>query len=260
MEIICDSNVWYGIANGTLNIPASKDLVLTASSYFDWFASPMIDRTHQKHNLLLEAFRAAKRNSSRSLLIDPFDHPAHKLFGYIPKDQTLKSFQLMDELLENMARNNYDNDAIRHISTKCRDSKNNTFVGGIRSNNEHLFNHCAEEGGSLATSRYKLKKECVYNYLRMWIMTFPGFKDLFEGDIDWSRIEIFLNVYYRFVNNKPRSPKPNSMVDLLNFLYLDDGRQYWSEEKEFLELLRQSYGSTIPPFIYEGGNIVNEIF
>jgi hypothetical protein len=80
-------------------------------------------------------------------------------------------------------------------------------------------------------------------------------------DIKWDEMNIFIGTYYKFLNNKPNSPKANSMIDLLNFLYLiHSGNVYWSEEKEFLELVRQSFGNKIPDFIYPHGKIVNQIF
>ncbi len=92
-------------------------------------------------------------------------------------------------------------------------------------------------------------------------MESPEFKEIKPEYVDWSRIDLVLNTYSKFVNDKPESKKLNSMIDLPNFLYLTEKAYiYWSEEKKFLELTPLAYFNNIPTFIYPDDKIVRKIF
>lgn len=259
MKIICDTNVWYLIKLKPEYKP-KDELILTAANYFDWYASVRMDPSHNKHIKLLESYKSAKLNHSEKLIIDPFDFAAVNMVNYTILEHTTNSFQAAENCLNEMLIGVYNTKQIFNIRDKCSTAKKR-FVNQIKKNNKVLYENCSKQDQPFESGRYKLVKDCVIEYIKNWIMTFPGFARETKENLDWSRLDIFLNNYYKFINNKPKSPKPNSMIDLLNFLYLIDQEYvYWSEEKEFLELVRQSFGDKLPIFIYPHGKMVKQIF
>lgn len=259
-SIICDTNVWYLLNKEPDYKPESADLILTASCYFDWFASNRMDPTHPKHQNLLDSYASAKTHHKTKLITDPFDFAATRIAGYKILDRTTASFHAAEKCLDEMLVKVYNTKQINNIRDACSNAKQN-FKHQIITNNSILYKECSDKSKPEESLKYKLNKNCVIDHIKSWLMTFPGFSAKGEENIDWQKIEIFINTYYQFVNNKPKSPKENSMVDLLNFLYLiGNDYIYWSEEKEFLELIRQAFGNTIPEFIYPEGKIVKKIF
>ena len=259
-KIVCDTNVWYLIKSEPAYKPTNDKLILTASNYFDWFASNWMDPNHEKHKRLLASYRCAKENHSDKLIIDPFDFAAIQIAEYEVKHHTTRSFNAAEKCLDEMLEYTYNTKQITNIRAACACSKLR-FVTQIKNNNSLFYENCSDQIKSEDSGKYKLKKDCIVNEIQKWIMKFPGFQEKGVENIEWDKIDVFIKTYYKFVNNKPKSPKPNSMIDLLNFLYLiDEQFIYWSEEKEFLELVRQSYGNEIPSFIYPDGKIVKQIF
>jgi hypothetical protein len=251
--------VWY-LLKTEPNYTPTDNLILTAANYFDWYASDWMDPKHGNHQRLLSSYETAKTNHSAKIITDPYDYAATHLADYEILQQTHLSFQAAERCLNEMLVGIYDTKQITNIRKACSASKTR-FAAHIRKNNQFLHAKCSDKKKSFESRRYQLNSACVITNIKMWIMTFPGFDKKNMDDIKWDEMNIFIGTYYKFLNNKPNSPKANSMIDLLNFLYLiHSGNVYWSEEKEFLELVRQSFGNKIPDFIYPHGKIVNQIF
>lgn len=260
MKVICDTTVWYLLIDEPEYFPVDHELIMTATNFYDWFSSNWMDQNHSKHARLLSSYSCAKKSHSTRLIVDPFDYPAIQLNNYESKDNTIALLGVAEHLLDCMLKGVYKHDLIGALHLMFTKTKKG-FVKDIEDNLQYLYSKCSNSSNSFDSRKYDLDKECLIDSIKNWIMSFPGFEDVGKHEMEWDKFERFITVYKTFLNTKPINFEENSVIDLVNFLYLiGSNNLYWTEDNEFLEYIRQSYGPDLPNFIYPNGKLTKKYF
>ncbi|MCF8369266.1 MAG: hypothetical protein K9G76_09510 [Bacteroidales bacterium] len=246
-KIICDNNVWFGIASG--EIPRDKiwklNLIGTSTNIFELAANPLM---RDKPNKLKGAIRHFKNYNKEIILENPMDFLLnsyvppfdidnslskslyYSLFDYlnfdykIPFDQYKGAMELVDHYIKKKKElANYFNSVLsesRKIMKQNGGKRNYKFEGHTESWKKYII---------LVFDDYNKK---IYN----------SQVSLDIEKVNWEKFELFINVwskYFYLLETDPlRKFDFNDIHDLLNMIYVKPGQKYWTLEKKWIRIIK----------------------
>lgn len=249
-EIICDTNIWYGLGNETIEKP--KDSILIAT----WNNIVEIGFSHPKIKKLIdseEVRRAAKAiidYADKIIENDPFTFSANKF------DSSL-SFQTkpLKFILDNIVKDGlpddttyFENNNAYQMFLKIKEE----FANDINSEKTSIRNRVF--ANKIDKEKFKVadniqRDEQAYSLL----LDIDNFLDKehqlkisFEDEEDFiNTINIIKNKFELFVFTKQKFLQKwildknmkidnNDFFDLLNLVYIEKGQFYWTKEKRWI--------------------------
>lgn len=250
-EIICDNNIWFGLASGEIHRDEvwRLNLIGTGTNIFELSASPLMA---DKPNELKGAIRTLLNYNKNLILESPMDfflksynppfeidnslsEALHfKLFDYrkfdykIPFGQYKGAMELVDRYIKKKKElSNYFNDVIKESKKIIK-----------------------QNGGK----RKYIYKDHTESWKKFLILVFDNYnKSIYKrsesleiSEINWEQFDLFLNVWSKFFYLLEIEPtrvfKPNDIHDLLNLIYVQPGQKYWTLEKRWIRIIKDLEG------------------
>lgn len=247
MEVICDTNIWYYLGNGTLK-PAQltgTTLVATFYNFEELITTPNIITDFQT---VRKAAKAIVNHSSRQVLENAFLHMANTIdpffedkrysynlgvrnWGEIRNIAALDdSFQLTPELLKEYQKN---------INKRLGQGQavatiENQFVLKVKNHSKKLWK---ESQKKYYKERFKGIVLELNDYLKMFS---DGQVSIQNGNL--KRFELFLTAFLQLSRNVEIAKwvmQPNDAYDLYNLIYVKPGDKYFTREKRWINLITE---------------------
>jgi len=242
MRVICDTNVWYAIAEGEFFPPIGIELVSTEFSLYELVSTEVA--VHDPI-LLQKAIRAVHKYSSALIPVDPF--------YYLLTNSSERFFEWGSELTTNMVKTfnemlNMDFSKTEKIpddiafkviqeSQERRDVrvKYAHYLNSILPEKRKMINRDIGKNEYLKTDQIEEVKNLVFQWTTNYLKTKNDSIEIEE--INWKSIEFFLNVTENFHKKldttKGMKFTPNDATDWLNLLYVEPGMKYLTFDKKW---------------------------
>lgn len=248
-EIICDTNIWYGLGNGTIIKP--KDSVLIAT----WNNIVEIGFSHPKVKKLTdmeEVKRAAKAiidNADKIIENDPFTYSANKFDSNIKLQTNPLKFILENIVKDGLPDNTtyYEKNSVYQMFLKIKEE----FAKDINSEKSTIRNRVFSN--NIIKEKFKVtdnlqRNEQAYSHLldihnfldkeHQLIITFEN-EDDFVNTINIIKKDFELFIYtkqkflQKWILDKNMKIVNNDFFDLLNLVYVENGQYYWTKENRW---------------------------
>lgn len=243
INVICDTMIWYELSENTISFDKSRFKYFgTTSNIADFLASDKLKLYgHAKQNLL-NAIKAMHDQADDVVLIDPVIIGAKQLFGIQANEDDAIEIRLIYEKLINYVQNE-DHSLHGPGVEAIIKSKDKFRIGVINSKVDIL------EYFSTRNLNDQQKKEFITGTVVNWLL--EEFNNILGTNYqineikNWDPVRVFINTYVEFIQavkiNQP--PNKNSMVDLLQLLYIDNHGQtvLWTKEEKLLAKIKSSF-------------------
>lgn len=248
LNIICDSNIWYGIAAGREAIPEDGKFMATALSLFEIATSSNIVNIVEFQKLI----GSIHANSGPIFPVNPFDYVIKNHdSSYNPDNKGIINVLIeFSKILaiENPEEVEFPQETEDQIKAKCQlerqASLNFADFGNSKADEiRKSINKGIGRKKHLEKDTTELTKEMfksfIYDYLKDkdYEMDFSTF--------DWSQIELFLCVidtYFKTLETtKNMKLHANDAVDILNMLYVTPGSKYYTHERNWRRYIQDDY-------------------
>jgi hypothetical protein len=241
-SIICDTNVWYNLGSGVVDIKSIDRLKLigTAVTVQEFSYTPNLINHFEDVKKAISAFLSL--NSGINIL-NPFEYLLYLFIpGYIPSDSKIRG--LIEELkilqtveFTELSRNNIEigksliNEKIK-FDRDFSDSINSELINiqdkfkNKKLRNEHKNKDFSIEWKNLISDIVKLYSK--HNYAKEYCLS--------DDPKIWNRIECFILVwetYFKLLDTEKRKIDKNDWSDLINLVYVNPGDKYWTFEKKW---------------------------
>lgn len=255
MKIICDTNIWYGIANKTVPNSKINNLYLIASNVTLWeFLTT--ENWLKNPYMVLRAIKAMFEHSKEIYHENPIDYILQIVDReYKPRDFTanflLAILRKLVTLNERQIKTYINNvpDFKEHIMR----------FSNSRKRIENLYNEKAEE------TKENLKENGIGKKEFRQIDTYNGIKESIKyvvekysqfkidwDSFDWRKIELFSLIwskYHKEINISGMKFQKNDTNDIFNLVYVQPDSQYWTlENKKWAKILKEE--SELRKYVY----------
>jgi hypothetical protein len=247
MEIICDTNIWYNLGNGTLkNDQLTKtSLVATFYNFEELITSPNISTDFQK---VRSAAKAIVNHSSKQMLENAFLYMARIIdplfedkrysynlgvrnWGEIRSIAALDdSFQLTPEFIKEYQKNIQN----RIGQGETVATIENQFAQSVKSHSKKLWKERPEK-------YYKERFRGILLELNDYLKMFSDDKINLQNK-NIKNFELFLTAFLQLSRNAEIAKwkiQPNDTYDLYNLIYVKPGDKYFTMEKRWINLITE---------------------
>jgi hypothetical protein len=246
MEIICDTNVWYGLASGELDLNDVRnfDLVLTASALLEMAQS---ENLYTRPLLVREAARIALSECSRIELRLPLEILANDIF-----DNFKPNYNYTNTLVEELRIFSRLPDKILHsrrnmrLFQEIREGKKALFDLTDMINNEILEKVRINLQDRSKRTKHKQtdKNDGVLDLIIINLCNkFPELKrrTLIESRLGLEAFVDCAGFFYRKLElSKTMKFDANDWFDLFNVTYLNEDNMYFTFEERWKSIIRES--------------------
>lgn len=255
-EIVCDTNIWYGLGRGDLTKPPGVKL------YATWINIIEIGFTHPKtkkyfdESAFTNAAKAIDQYADEIIELDPFNFASFH-FGLdlpIKKKSIAKTLEAIinngqpDDDTFAQHNNTYrlfmnlKNDFAIHLNAKKKDIRSESIPS---SDKKKEFKK--SDASLLKYNTYALFKDINELLSREYngILVFENDKDMFDSfDMVQNKFELYLNTKQKFfkkwVLEKEMKVSPNDYFDMLNLLYVIKPTLLWTKEKRWKTTIKDA--------------------
>ena len=263
-EIICDTNIWYGLGNQSILKPQGFKLIATWINIIEiGFSHPEI-KARLVPDECISASKAILDYAERLIIFDPFAYATNKI---VP-DFILHPIPL-ESILIDISQSGLPNAKAYHDHKACYDyfmTMKNHFAQAINSEKSkirksELQNNLSKEefknsdssqivehsNGLLSDIKRYLKmehnKQIDFSKLKGINGTHEYIKEIFECYIITK--QIFMK---KFILDKCMKCQSNDFYDLLNLLYVDNDKLFWTKEARWKAAFKEAKMSK---YLYE---------
>lgn len=242
--VICDTNVWYNIVNGTFNKPDDVLLIPTSFSLQEIATSKLMVHNTKYYQ---DVIRAIYENCGAIIPNNPFDFILNLLDkNYKLDDKNTES--LLNSFSELLTRKVEDVEVDQELRNKilkdCEDSRRPTFEFAYFGNEEILS---IRKNIIAGTGIKDHLKEDSSEINKIMLMTmFDAYAKIKEYKInwekfDWSQIELFMIVtelfFKKLETTKNMRISPNDLVDWFNLLYVTPNDRYLTFDEKWRKFI-----------------------
>ena len=263
-EIICDTNIWYGLGNQSITKPEGVKLIAT------WINIIEIGFSHPEIKKLLDpedckkAAKAILEFADEIIELDPFAYATLKIAPeLIIHPKSIKG--ILSEISQNGLPNSisyqenksyYDyfmsmktsfadsinagKELIRKSEIKNNESKEKFKKSDSDQIEEHAIGLMSDINDFLKKEH---EKQLDFSNQLDFDTTKKSVKDLFECFIIPKQLFI-----KKMILEKSMKMQPNDFFDLLNLIYVDKGKFFWTKEKRWKTVLREAQ---MDKYLYE---------
>lgn len=248
MKIICDTNIWYGVGNGSINL---NDY--TFESIYATYVN--VDELARTPNILvdLESVRNAIRSAMtvakyKTIMDNPWiylikmDNPEFK----IELDHDKAILGLTTEFANNRI---FKEEYIKEFEETWINPRQKELAD-IADAYNHLFDNIKADIGNRKKEFRKLEvipfiMDFIKNRIGDWTESHLGKRTTLSDSFDWGQIELYVNVwalwYVELCVSNTRF-QPNDAYDLSNLVYVQPDDKYWTKEKRWQRIIHDIAG------------------
>ncbi|MCC5931058.1 MAG: hypothetical protein JJU28_17560 [Cyclobacteriaceae bacterium] len=241
MEIICDTNIWYGIADGT--IPENR-----LNPKYKYVATfNCIDELSKTHNLLQcpdlvrKAIQKMFTYSKHHAIFEP---PAIYLKEIGLHDYFYDVFSNHSQIIQftELIAQGHSIDKAKEQEYKALLEKRREKLKEIAS----FFNDRAKIIKPNIKDKVKHRKEDTTAINRDFINKIVAHQTNSEGlseNFDWRELELFektLKVFFNRIETGAHIFRENDVYDLFLLVYVNPRRKIWTNEKFWLDLIKEA--------------------
>jgi hypothetical protein len=257
-KIICDTNIWYNLANNHFESYKIVGLQLIGTSVT---VHEISETSHLVKNLDLvkRVAKAFLDYNSGIMVLNPFEYLIY-LFnpGYIPNDN--KTRGLLEEFriligtdLKDISSKNIDR-AKEMINNRKKSDKEvvdyiNSGLPQIRENIKRIEGKFVHRKKDFT----HLWKQLISDLVQIYSRENCNKEYTLNDDVKiWNRFECFILVweaYFKTLEIEKRNLERNDWADLINFVYVQPGDKYWTFEKKWNMILNQH--SRLQKYLFE---------
>jgi hypothetical protein len=250
MKIFCDTNIWYGIGNGSINLD-EYGLPPLYATYVN------IDELARTPNILYDlenvrgAIRAAMINAKyRTINDNPFiymlkmENPDFK--PDLPHDNAIL------ELTTTFAKGGSIKDGFVETFNKDWIEPRQKELQGIADVYNELFDNIRKGiGGGVRANEYRkldaipFIKGFVKDRIGDWTEHHLGERKTLSDQFDWKQVELYLNTWaswYVELSVSQMRFQPNDAYDLSNLVYVAPNDKYWTKEVRWQRIIKDIAG------------------
>ena len=240
MDIICDTNIWYGIGAGYIKYKKAEDLKL-------WGTHLSIDELSKSEKLLSPSLRDFLRKAIQAMIKNKnviYEHPFFRLLVESKKDYKYDIKEKDGKLLEftQLIANHHDIDEESNrakfkdyvTDRKARIQVGTDFFSGLISNYKNSLK-------KPSSSNKENNPVVIREFIKLIVKSVT--KEDLPDDFDWSRIELFekaLDYYFSKLENSEMKIKNNDWLDLAFLVYVRPGQKIWTKDKRLKALIKES--------------------
>jgi len=259
-NIICDTNIWYDIANGKIKPEEISKLKLigTAVNIIEIASTPNLVKNIE---LVRRTIKALQKYHFIIISTNPFDHLI-SIFdsSFEPKDEhvirLLNDFEVLDNIdtFDDLSFKDWDIVKDKIAETVARKDYITGVVNDVLSQSQTFIknNHLKKSYSS------KSYKDSWKPFFILLISEYyrDKYKEDFiiaENDIHWKRLDFFITAWDEYFKSLDiqygRKFKNNDWHDLLNLVYVQPEFKYWtSEKRSWAKLLKEN--KDLKPYIF----------
>jgi hypothetical protein len=235
--VICDTNVWYHIVDGSFNKPDDVLLIPTSFSLEEIATSKlMVHNTKYYQDVL----RSIYDNCGPIIPNNPFDFVLNNLDNNYElndenTEQLLKGFsELLSRKVEDVE---IDEELKNKIIKDCEESRKPTFEFA-HFGNEEIFAIRKNINTGIGIKEH-IKEDSTEINRQMLIVMFNTYADIKKytinwSNFDWNQIELFMTVteiyFKKLETTKGMKINANDLVDWFNLLYVTPTDKYLTFE------------------------------
>lgn len=248
-NIICDTNIWYGLGNQSIIKPIDSKLIATWINIIEiGFSHPEI-KEKIDINECKNAAKAILDFADEIIELDPFAYAAMKILpGFIVHPKPIK------DILFDLSQNGLPDSILYHECRQYYDyfmSSKNDFAASINVGKENIRSSELRD----KTSKEKFKKSNVIQIEEQAIGLMQDINEYLKSEqnkkIDFNDQEDFDNMIVtttalfngyilpkqvfmkKLILTKTMKMQPNDFYDLLNLIYVDKENLYWTKENRW---------------------------
>ncbi len=237
MKVICDTNIWYYVGDGTINPDDIKDKNKLIATYNN------IDELSRTFNLIDNSDHV--RNSIQAIFKYMSDVIYEQPLIYLKKlanpDFKYDIKKNLGQILEftQLIANGHDLDKSKKEDYRkyCQQRYENLQEAA------GFFNKEADKIRKKITDKKKHKEEDTIPLNRNLISFFVSTQTNDNGlpnDFDWNKIELFehtLKYYFLELETTDMKVQPNDWYDIFQLIYVQPGNKIWTREKRWKNLI-----------------------
>lgn len=241
-KVICDTNIWYDLDLGNETLKDGYQYIVSSANISDFLSSSKLDGSINQIEKLKGAVKTMNDLGSQIIYESPYFYAARDLFqGILRNENELHSNKDAAEALVSFATLNTPipwGPFVDNIKERKRDFQIQTHSLINRLKSESLFQNSGEEFDH--NFEYSISM-WIFDLLKKWYCVKS---EPWEVN-NWRRLEVFVKTYKRFLVNIKEPPNMNSMIDLIQLLYIDCNNEYlfWTKEKKILKKISQEFDS-----------------
>ena len=237
MLVICDTNIWYGLADGTIpesEIKKENNYIVTSVSLVELSYTFTLVNNEQ-------LVRNAIRNAINYHSHERFEPPPIYLKILSDPEFIYNTSEKQNHFMEftSFIANGHSICDKKGFENFCRDRKKEL------TNMSDFFNSKADKIRKSLKDKSKHRSIDARPINRGLINLFVKSMTLDEGlskYFDWMKIELFENVFMHYLINLETGAKksvPNDWNDLFQLIYVQPGETYWTRDAKILRLINE---------------------
>jgi hypothetical protein len=255
-EIICDTNIWYGLGDGSIIKPNNSRLIATWNNMVEIGFSHQNIKEKINVELVQKAAKAILVYADEIIENDPFAYSANKFEPTLDiKTKSLK--HILQEIVkdglpsENTFQENCEaykmfmkikDEFAGNLNSEKPSIRESVYVNNIEKN-KFKKSDCLqidEQAYSilLYIERF-LDKEHELNII---IQDNQDFKNTIE--LIKSKFELYVFTKQKFLKkwvlDKDMNIDSNDFYDLLNLVYVEKGQYYWTKERRWISAMQEA--------------------
>ena len=261
-SVICDTNIWYSVANKKINESRLKDLHLygTAVNILEISSTPNLIKNIE---LIVRVVKSMNQHHYLIIKTNPMEHLI-VLFNkdYVPdgnvEERLLNGFSTLMNIdtkkipIENIKKAKKQINKILATQHKVADQINNRLPnireeikrkGGKKRHRKIDFTDTWKKFISELVSIYS-KEHCDKEYI------------LDIKDKTWENLEFFIYTwesYFKILEIENRKFDKNDWADLFNLVYVQPGFKYWTLEKKWNRIFKEN--EKLSKYLYDYNDI-----
>lgn len=248
MEIFCDTNIWYGIGNGNINLE-EYDIPPLYATYIN------IDELARTPNILFnfenvrDAIRAAMVNAKyRTINHNPFIYMLKMEDPEFNPD--IQYDKVILDITATLAEDkNISDEFIDNLKIKFIEPRQIELQEIADAYNQLFDNIKADIGNRKKEFRQLEVIPFIQDFIRSrigdWTLNHLGEWKTLSDDFNWTQIELYLNTWaswYVELSVSNMKFQPNDAYDLSNLVYVGPGDKYWTKEKRWQNIINDIAG------------------
>jgi len=261
VKVICDTNIWYYLSDGTIKAEELKNYCLIATFYnFDELNST--PKTVKDFSKVQVAAKAIIDNSCDQYLENAilyltrliYRFHEDKLYHYNLGMRNWNEIRLLGKLPSDFKPSVEISKLYeRNIEMKTNESEavsaiENSLADQVRKQSRKLWRENK-------TKYFKSSLRGIIYLLNNFLAGYSDGKAQLTKDFDIKKIELFITAfvyYYKNLEVGTMKAQPNDMYDLFNMIYVQPGNKYFTRDKRWVNIISEAglsnYLLTYPPY------------
>jgi len=247
-DLICDTNVWYQIANKNIKPSDLEGLHLygTDITCTELSSTP---RLISDLTLITNVVKAMNKYHHKMIMANPVEHLIKIFFNdYVQDverwDQRLNSFNiLMNADLSTIPEESIiiAQHQINQIVETLNKFADNINEGLIKIRERILKLEGRKK--HIKADHLKTWKEFISEFVRSYSLEYCDREYVIDiEDNNWNQVECFIHTwekYFKLLESENRKFDRNDWADLFNLVYVQPGFKYWTFEKKWNYILKE---------------------